>query len=81
MSDQRLKRETMSIEEATISIEVKLREDVFAYIDRLKGSFDQTLYQHVIGASNAFKEGDETIGGGPVMKKRGRMHATFCQTQ
>jgi len=63
MSDQRLKRETMSIEEATISIEVKLREDVFAYIDRLKGSFDQTLYQHVIGASNAFKEGDETIGG------------------
>lgn len=64
MSDQRLKRETMSIEEATISIEVKLREDVFAYIDRLKGSIDQTLYQHVIGASNAFKEGDETIGRG-----------------
>jgi len=30
----------------------------------VKGSFDQTLYRQVIGASNAFKEGDETIGVG-----------------
>jgi len=44
--------------------EVKPGEDVFAYISRLKGSFDQTLYQQVIGASNAFKEGDQTIGVG-----------------
>jgi ethanolamine ammonia-lyase large subunit len=39
-------------------------EDVFTYINRVKGGFDQTLYQQVIGAANAFKEGDETIGVG-----------------
>ncbi len=47
----------------TIS-EVKPGEDVFDYISRVKGNFDQTLYQQVIGASNAFKEGDQTIGVG-----------------
>jgi ethanolamine ammonia-lyase large subunit len=41
--------------------DVKPGEDVFGYIQRVKGSFDQTLYQQVIGASNVFKEGDETI--------------------
>jgi ethanolamine ammonia-lyase large subunit len=44
--------------------EVKASEDVFAYITRIKGSFDQSLYQQVIGASNEFKEGDRTIGVG-----------------
>jgi ethanolamine ammonia-lyase large subunit len=42
--------------------EVKPGEDVFKYIERIKGSFDQRLYQQVIGAANAFKEGDQTIG-------------------
>lgn len=41
---------------------VKAGEDVFSYIQRTKGSFDQVLYQQVIGAGNAFKEGDKTIG-------------------
>jgi ethanolamine ammonia-lyase large subunit len=41
---------------------VNAGEDVFTYIQRVKGGFDQTLYQQVIGASNAFKEGDQTIG-------------------
>jgi ethanolamine ammonia-lyase large subunit len=44
--------------------EVKQGEDVFAYIRRVKGSFDQTFYQEVIGAANAFKEGDQAIGVG-----------------
>jgi len=44
--------------------DVKPGEDVFSYLARVKGSFDQTLYQQVIGASNAFKEGDQTIGVG-----------------
>jgi ethanolamine ammonia-lyase large subunit len=44
--------------------EIKQGEDVFAYISRVKGGFDQTLYQQVIGAANAFKEGDQTIGVG-----------------
>jgi len=44
--------------------DVKPGEDVFKYIERVKGSFDQTLYQQVIGAANAFKEGDQAIGVG-----------------
>ena len=44
--------------------DVKQGEDIFAYVSRVKGSFDQKLYQQVIGSSNAFKEGDETIGVG-----------------
>ena len=41
--------------------DIKSDEDVFAYVNRIKGEFDQTLYQQVIGAANAFKEGDATI--------------------
>lgn len=44
--------------------DVKPGEDVFKYIQRVKGSFDQVMYQQVIGASNPFKEGDKTIGVG-----------------
>ncbi|NLI80321.1 MAG: ethanolamine ammonia-lyase [Deltaproteobacteria bacterium] len=44
--------------------EVKEGEDVFAYVARIKGRFDQTLYRQVIGAANAFKEGDVAIGVG-----------------
>lgn len=44
--------------------EMKKGEDVFAYIKRIKGKFDSTLYQQVIGAANDFKEGDLTIGVG-----------------
>jgi len=44
--------------------DVKPGEDVFGYITRVKGGFDQTLYQQVIGAANAFKEGDMAIAVG-----------------
>ena len=44
--------------------ELQPSEDVFAYISRMKGTFDQTFFQQVIGASNTFKEGDQTIGVG-----------------
>ncbi|MCA1491791.1 ethanolamine ammonia-lyase subunit EutB [Sinorhizobium alkalisoli] len=44
--------------------DVKDGEDVFAYIGRMKGGFDQAAYQQVIGAANAFKEGDQAIGVG-----------------
>lgn len=44
--------------------DVKLGEDVFAYIGRIKGRFDQAAYQQVIGAANEFKEGDQAIGVG-----------------
>ena len=52
-----------------ITVEGKTGEDVFAYITRQKGSFDQTLYRQVIGSSNAFKEGDETIAVGASDEK------------
>jgi len=42
--------------------DVKPKEDVFQYIQRVKGQFDQELYKKVIGAANAFKEGDEILG-------------------
>ena len=49
----------------TIAVtEVEPGEDVFAYIGRVKGGFDQTLYRQLIGAANDFKEGDQAIGGG-----------------
>ncbi|WP_163997028.1 ethanolamine ammonia-lyase subunit EutB [Pyxidicoccus caerfyrddinensis] len=37
-------------------------EDVFGYIHRVLGSFDSRLYQQLLGAANAFKEGDAAIG-------------------
>ncbi|MFZ4465199.1 MAG: ethanolamine ammonia-lyase subunit EutB, partial [Bacteroidales bacterium] len=37
-------------------------EDVFAYINRLRGGMDRTFYRQIIGAANEFKEGDLTIG-------------------
>ena len=53
--------------QANIAVEeVGQGEDVFAYISRVKGGFDQTVYQQVIGAANDFKEGDQTIGVGAV---------------
>jgi len=42
--------------------DVKPGEDVFKYIQRVKGQFDQELYKKIIGAANAFKEGDEILG-------------------
>ena len=43
-------------------LDVQKGEDVFSYVKRVKGGFDQTLYRQVIGAANPYKEGDEAIG-------------------
>lgn len=42
--------------------EIMIGEDVFAYVKRLRGGMDQSLYRQIIGAANEFKEGDLTIG-------------------
>lgn len=42
--------------------DVKPGEDVIRYVHRTKKGFDQEYYKQVIGAANAFKEGDEAIG-------------------
>ena len=39
--------------------EVKQGEDLFAYMERTRGGFDQTFYKQLVGAANEFKEGDE----------------------
>ena len=47
----------------TIAVpEVVPGEDIFAYISRVKGGFDLTLYRQLLGAANDFKEGDQAIG-------------------
>ncbi len=52
-----------SIEPVSVQ-DVQQGEDIFAYIKRMKGGFDQRFFQQVIGAANEFKEGDLTIGVG-----------------
>ncbi len=42
--------------------DIRPGEDVFTYVQRTKGAFDQVLYQQVVGAASAFKEGDAAIG-------------------
>ncbi len=37
-------------------------EDLFSYINRVKGNFDQTLYRQIVGSANTFKEGDLAQG-------------------
>jgi len=37
-------------------------EDIFEYIKRIKGGFDHDLFKKIMGAANAFKEGDQIIG-------------------
>ena len=37
-------------------------EDIFAYVRRVKGSFDAALYKQILGAGNEFKEGDAIVG-------------------
>jgi ethanolamine ammonia-lyase large subunit len=37
-------------------------EGVIHYVERIKGTFDVTLYRAVIGAANPYKEGDESLG-------------------
>ena len=61
---------------AAVIKDVKPGECVFEYVKRIKGRFDQTLYQQVIGAANPFKEGDEAIkvaADDPITRVHARM--------
>lgn len=42
--------------------EIDANETVFSYIQRIKGKHDLSLYRQIIGAANAFKEGDLSLG-------------------
>jgi len=37
-------------------------EDIFSYINRVNGKYDQGLYRKIIGAANEYKEGDMALG-------------------
>jgi len=37
-------------------------EDLFAYLQRIRGAWDETLYRQLLGAANDFKEGDAIVG-------------------
>jgi len=38
-----------------------LGEDIFGYIQRTNGQFNNTLYKQILGAANEFKEGDQSL--------------------
>jgi ethanolamine ammonia-lyase large subunit len=38
------------------------KEDVFSYLKRVNGQFDNTIYARILGAANEFKEGDQFVG-------------------
>ena len=42
--------------------EVRDGEDIFAYIQRVRGAFDLAFYKAILGAANEYKEGDEALG-------------------
>ncbi len=42
--------------------EAKPQEDLFAFMNRTAGRFDRTVYRQLLGAANAFKEGDQILG-------------------
>src|SRR5262249_15425270 len=37
-------------------------EDLFSFVQRLRGLFDSTFYRQILGAANEFKEGDAIVG-------------------
>ncbi len=53
--------ETESVGDVSIP-ETIAGEDLFFYINRMRGTFDPVLYRQLLGAANEFKEGDQMIG-------------------
>jgi len=43
-------------------LETTPQEGLFAFMDRTLGHFDRAVYQQLVGAANAFKEGDQILG-------------------
>ena len=51
-------------------------EDLFAYMQRVHGKFDEKLYAQLLGAANELKEGDQIVGvaaANPTSRKHARM--------
>ena len=41
---------------------IQATESLFEYVNRVAGKFDEALYKQLLGAANAFKEGDQIVG-------------------
>jgi len=54
-------KETHSPSDGLIIQKPKKAEDIFNYINRTNGKFDLKLYGQILGTSNEYKEGDETL--------------------
>lgn len=75
------RRDTSALPDVAIR-EIKPGEDVFAYVQRVRGRFDDTLYKQVLGAANAFKDGDRAIGVAAAdVATRTRARALLGQTR
>ncbi len=59
---RRLRADDDAVPQGVSIGEIELGEDVFGYVRRLRGEFDQTLYRQILGAANEFKEGDAIVG-------------------
>jgi len=69
------KQEVLDSKLVEVGIEKPTKgEDVFAYILREKGTFDNTLYKQILGTANEFKEGDKTLNIA-ALNDNSRMHA------
>ncbi len=44
------------------AVNAEPNEDLFAWIQRTHGSWDEHLYRQMLGAANDFKEGDQILG-------------------
>ncbi len=49
-------------------------EDIFTYVERVMGTYDDALYRQVLGAANEFKEGDEIVNVA-ALDERSRVNA------
>lgn len=55
------KEEAIPSSEAVAILKPNIGDDIFSYINRIKGKFDITLYKQILGAANEFKEGDKSL--------------------
>ena len=54
--------ESLKTNQRSVTIEsIQEGQDIFAYIHKHHGKYDQTLYRQILGAANEYKEGDETL--------------------
>lgn len=54
-------KKSASVADGIVIDTLQEHETIFSYIQRVKGRFDIALYRQIIGACNAFKEGDKTL--------------------